>query len=329
MSRMDTTERLTQPEEMVPGAQCSRGRPGEHCDVEAWSYATTSIHPRIYGRCQRCSTVYAVFLPRRRGWEMSEDDRFIETLAVDALVINAAEKALLQSGTAQRLWWLLTDRPIAIERKIIDEIRNDARTLAVRHEHQLQKLADLLLERLREVEKLKDRLSRKHARRAVIKMREALAALRGHVRQERPELDRLRSEAREIRRAIAAEREAAHREPLPTRLDHMPIPLDKAAVLCDTITPSEVIYALVDPADAQLVRYVGRTCDPVSRYRGHCTSGTDVVSAWVASVLAAGRRPAMVLLERCERDVVEGRERHWIRWYRERYQADFNRSVPR
>lgn len=47
------------------------------------------------------------------------------------------------------------------------------------------------------------------------------------------------------------------------------------------------------------------------------------------SLVAAGRRPAMVLIERCERDAVEQREAHWIHYYRSRFQADLNRSIPR
>jgi hypothetical protein len=98
-------------------------------------------------------------------------------------------------------------------------------------------------------------------------------------------------------------------------------------VLCDSLMPNDVIYALVDPHDPERVRYVGRTCDPVGRYRAHSVEGSNGVAKWMAQVTAAGRTPVMLLLERCACAEAEARELHWIRYYRQRDQADLNRRV--
>jgi hypothetical protein len=123
--------------------------------------------------------------------------------------------------------------------------------------------------------------------------------------------------------SIAEAREHAQLSPLPK-----PEPID-AVVLCDRIAPTEVIYALIDPAEPKLVRYVGRTQDATHRYRAHCTNGSDAVTEWARRVMDVGRMPAMVLLERCERNDVEAREAYWIHHYRDQFMADLNRSIPR
>ena len=168
------------------------------------------------------------------------------------------------------------------------------------------------------------------ARRALKKTPEAKAAriLAREKRECRRESTQLRIDRDRIAAEIRELRAAAHREPLPKPDGYVAPPLDPSRVLCDALTPAEVIYALVDPADPELVRYVGRTSDPVNRYRTHCTAGSDAVVRWVRALAADGRSPVMLLIERCAAATVHSREKHWINHYYQRFQADLNVALP-
>ncbi|HYC51093.1 MAG TPA: hypothetical protein VEB19_08305 [Gemmatimonadaceae bacterium] len=321
-----------------PGARCPRSSAGDACHVDSWVYEMQSIHPRMFGRCDTCGTIYVVVLPRRRGdecytaghWDDVLDHwRTVTKADVVDVVVEAAERTMLRSGFAQRLWMMLSERPMAIPREIVRTIRMHADEEVRSHQKRIDDACRMLYDRIQEFRDKQAELSTKGARRTALKALEAAKAQRARMASDREEAARLRATVSEIKADIATAREAARREPLPIPEGYTPPPLDRRAVLCDEITPSEVVYALVDPADPELVRYVGRTCDPTSRYRMHCTNGSDAVTGWAKSVMAEGRKPAMVLIEQCERDVIEARERYWIRYYRDRFQADLNRSIPK
>jgi hypothetical protein len=187
--------------------------------------------------------------------------------------------------------------------------------------------------RLREA---RERISRRGARRTALKALDAASKLRDRGTASWEEAGRLRDEIYALRdelvrtkRELAEARTAARREPLPIPTDYQPPHLEPGSVLCQALAPSEVIYALVDPRDPELVRYVGRTCDPALRYRSHLTGGSDAVASWAHTLAAQSVMPAMMLLERCEKEVVVEREAYWIRHYRARFQADLNRALPR
>lgn len=86
---------------------------------------------------------------------------------------------------------------------------------------------------------------------------------------------------------------------------------------------SVAVYALVDPAMPDRIRYVGQTNAPHSRYRGHCRD-----LAWARTMVEEeGRRPLMLLIEwtPCQ-DVATVRERYWIHHFRSLGMADLNRA---
>jgi hypothetical protein len=95
----------------------------------------------------------------------------------------------------------------------------------------------------------------------------------------------------------------------------------------------QLIYGLVDPNEPGRIRYVGKTTAGAhARFLGHvsdATRGTTKRADWIASLVADGRYPDMVLLE----DVAAGldldaRERWWIIAMRERGEGDLNTVVP-
>lgn len=85
-----------------------------------------------------------------------------------------------------------------------------------------------------------------------------------------------------------------------------------------------VIYALIDPAEPDRVRYVGRTGDPKDRLTAHCTTKASPTYAWAQSVIEAGRRPELVILYREAERRTEEREMWWVRHYRSMGMADLN-----
>lgn len=77
------------------------------------------------------------------------------------------------------------------------------------------------------------------------------------------------------------------------------------------------IYVLKDPRDGE-VRYVGFTIDIKRRYRNHITSSQrekTYKANWIRSVLRAGFKPALEIIESGYGDWQE-REAHWIEYYR-------------
>lgn len=334
----DTLDKLDLPPiDQTAGSNCP-SRPGKECDVEDWVYATDAAFPRMYGRCERCGARYCFVLPRQAGYRNTMLDqvvrgRFLSEERTDEIVYNATEVVLRGSGNAQRLWFMLTSHPITITRNIVRDIhkmvRDGVRERIEPREKLLTDLTNAVSDRLRQLEDDRYKLTHRGLSAAAKSVSEKLNAIRETIRKEQTELARLRTEKVPIIKEIAAAREAAHREPLPMPVGYAPPPIGKAVVLCAAMEPAELIYGLIDPLDPELVRYVGRTYDAVHRYRQHCTTGADAVSAWVESLREVGRAPAMVLIERCESDAIVARESHWIHHYRNRFQADLNRSIPR
>lgn len=332
-----------------PGASC-RIHPERPCDVDEWHYATNSVHPRMYGRCKACDAAYVFVLPRRRQ-NLGDAETFdvflgnvrraaIEQGREHELIEHAVEVTLSRGGVAQRLWWLLHSEPIRIEREIVQQIRHEVKEafdtrldeLAAwmkAREATLNELTSLVSERIAVLDDTRRKLTKRAMRGAVAQAAADLDALRAKIAEGRRDLAGVRAELAVADEALAAKRAAAHREPLPVPAEYVPPAIAPQAVLCDRLLPPELVYALVDPADPELVRYVGRTNDPITRYRGHHFNGADAVTAWVAALADAGRRPTMVLLERCASDDVAARETYWIHHYRDRFQADLNRTIPR
>lgn len=72
------------------------------------------------------------------------------------------------------------------------------------------------------------------------------------------------------------------------------------------------IYALIDPRN-ETVRYIGQTCDPLSRLSAHKSNkGNRQKMQWVQELRTQGYSPKMKILEKTTR--AEGRERelYWI-----------------
>lgn len=130
------------------------------------------------------------------------------------------------------------------------------------------------------------------------------------------------------RREIEASREAAKLRAIRDRWIAVRSAQAQRAPSAPTVLvtgPEEVaIYALIDPHAPAVVRYVGQSVSPHSRYRGHLRS-----LGWARDLVAIHRRyPTMLLLEWCEEggSAIE-RERHWIRHYRGIGMADLNVSL--
>lgn len=97
----------------------------------------------------------------------------------------------------------------------------------------------------------------------------------------------------------------------------------------DSCPTTTYIYALCEPGTevaagelppASAVHYVGKAVKPAARLRQHLyhayRSGF-YVHRWLRKVLASGKEPAMLILERCEGDAWVEREPYWIAHYRE------------
>lgn len=313
----------------VPDGTSCPEKPTLPCYLTDIAYATNSASPRMYALCDRCGTHYAFLLPRRSYSKNPTIEGALRRERESTVFVEACESIFSTNGIAQKLAHLIHEHAFVLRRDVIRDIERhverDVRLTIYNREQQLTELTQLVRQRL---DKLSDELWRtsyREVRRAAEKAQNALNALRGETKREEQRLAQRRAEYAAVLASINEAREQARLAPLPVA----ELPAVDAAVLCDRLAPSDVIYALVDPAEPKLVRYVGRTADPVHRYRTHCTSGADAVTSWAQRVMEEGRRPAMILLERCERDDVEIRESFWIHHYRDQFQADLNRSIPR
>jgi hypothetical protein len=80
------------------------------------------------------------------------------------------------------------------------------------------------------------------------------------------------------------------------------------------------IYALIDPRDPEVWRYIGRSFHPRSRRVQHARRGTRAVRGatykelWIAQLLSKNIQPSVIILEDCNSlsDAV-AREKIWIR----------------
>jgi len=81
-----------------------------------------------------------------------------------------------------------------------------------------------------------------------------------------------------------------------------------------------VIYVLEDPRHPGEVRYVGWTVDARTRLRDHCKKSalakSDRRSKWIGSLIRAGVKPIMVIVERGRGDGWARAETRWIAHYR-------------
>lgn len=73
------------------------------------------------------------------------------------------------------------------------------------------------------------------------------------------------------------------------------------------------IYALTDPDSAE-VRYIGKTIRPKERLQNHCNDKTSCHRVhWIQSLIAAGKRPALIILECLSADADwQAAEKRWI-----------------
>jgi hypothetical protein len=320
-------------EKPTPDGSSCPATPGTSCDVFDWVYETSSVYPRMYGACGRCGNTYVVLLPRqvRTGSVLIDDAVQRRAIALAEtrrdIVIDACETVFRRSGTAQRPWYIMSDRPIVLRRDVLLEVERNAvdrvRRFNRARETQLDELLKLVEERARQLLHAWSANSYRSLRGSAEKAQRALEALTVATRRERAVLKSLRDQISQV-----IEQARAARQPrLPGTITHATAVTPPGLALCASLQPEELIYGLVDPLELDVVRYVGKTSDPVGRY-GHCTSGSDAVAAWVGALSAAGRSPLMLLIERCASKNVGTREACWIHHYRDQLQADLNRAIP-
>ncbi len=79
------------------------------------------------------------------------------------------------------------------------------------------------------------------------------------------------------------------------------------------------IYALIDPVTDE-IRYVGKSIRPMQRLQNHCNEKARTWRTnWIQSLIAAGRRPEVRVLEILDRDDDwKAAEIHWIASLRDR-----------
>jgi len=76
------------------------------------------------------------------------------------------------------------------------------------------------------------------------------------------------------------------------------------------------IYALIDPRTMD-VRYVGKSNNPYRRYNRHLfESDATHKERWILSLRSDGFVPIMQIIEVCDKNVWQDRERDWIAFYR-------------
>jgi hypothetical protein len=79
------------------------------------------------------------------------------------------------------------------------------------------------------------------------------------------------------------------------------------------------IYVLTDP-NTGLVRYVGKTDYPEKRYRNHIHNSALAIKShrtrWLKSLIEAGKKPLMIVIEQTSQEMWKQRECWWIAYYR-------------
>jgi len=77
------------------------------------------------------------------------------------------------------------------------------------------------------------------------------------------------------------------------------------------VTDAYYIYALTDSNSS--VKYIGKTTNPISRFRTHlCCRGKSRAAKWISKLIANNKRPKLFILEVTHKEIAEFRERYWI-----------------
>ena len=78
------------------------------------------------------------------------------------------------------------------------------------------------------------------------------------------------------------------------------------------------IYALIDPKEKQEFHiYIGKSDNPYKRYYIHIKDKTHTLKvSWIKSLLQQGVTPNIQILEICNKDNWENKEKDWIKFYR-------------
>jgi hypothetical protein len=321
----------------VNGVEDCPKRNGKPCEVQEWYYDYHSIHPRSYGRCDHCRSHIIVFLGRRVPWndywghEGQWEQHLFERLEQDPghackLLTEASERVLLQSGWAQRLYCVGDGGAVRLSHEIGIAAAHYAKSLVENAKEDLKRQADALFD-----EKFKLRThSTRRWRTIALKAREAEQAIKPRLIAARKELAGLRDAIAEEREVLAGLREARQR-PQVSRAEaaFSQPPWKSGDVICAAPVSQWVVYALVDPREPAVVRYVGKTKDALGRYSGHCFNGATNIKQWVENLFVDGVWPQMICIEVVSEETVLAREGHWIRHYRMSAQADLNVSIPR
>lgn len=77
------------------------------------------------------------------------------------------------------------------------------------------------------------------------------------------------------------------------------------------------IYALTDPREPLVVRYVGQSSNLGNRFATHYRGGDPQTKAWVKDIIRQGFAPTISLLEETDDFNATNCERKWINHYRE------------
>jgi hypothetical protein len=77
------------------------------------------------------------------------------------------------------------------------------------------------------------------------------------------------------------------------------------------------IYALIDPSD-KYIGYIGKSKNIQERYSQHLKSkGSDKKSEWVSSIIESGNTPELEIIEECDEEYLDEREKYWIEFHSE------------
>ncbi len=88
----------------------------------------------------------------------------------------------------------------------------------------------------------------------------------------------------------------------------------KQCAAIDSRPPQVTIYALVDPRQPRVVRYIGQSKVPRIRHIQHCEDcHPGLKSEWIESLRQIGIMPQMIILERCSIGQANMAEKRWIR----------------